>query len=164
MQNLLEVRLDAIDRRILEALQTDGRLSNVDLANRIGLSPSPCLRRVRQLESAGLIKGYGAHLSRRRLGLGVMAFVQVQLDRHEDARVGEFEQAVSSVREIVACYAVTGAYDFLLQVVARDLDAFGDLAMKVLLRLPGVKDIHSSLALHTLKDGSALPLDHLTDG
>lgn len=161
---MLEIRLDGIDRRILEALQSDGRLSNVELAGRVGLSPSPCLRRVRQLESAGLIKGYGAHLSRRRLGLGVMAFVQVQLDRHEDPLVADFERAVSAVPEIIACYAVTGAYDFLLQVVARDLDDFGTLAMNVLLRLPGVKDIHSSLALHTMKDGSALPLGHLETG
>src|SRR5262250_3304173 len=149
---------DPADLRILTALQSEGRLANVELAERVGLSPSPCLRRLKQLEASGHIRGYVALLDRKRLGFGVEAFVQVSLERHQDRFDKAFRKAVLSHPEIVGCYVMTGEMDYLLHVLARDLEAYGRFTLDVLLKMPGVKDVKSSLALEVVKDSTALPL------
>jgi Lrp/AsnC family transcriptional regulator, leucine-responsive regulatory protein len=153
-----EPSLTPADLRILRVLQAEGRIANVDLAERVGLSPSPCLRRTKQLESSGIIRGYVALLDRKRLGFGVEAFVQVSLERHQDRYDRAFREAVLSHPEIVGCYVMTGEMDYLLQILARDLDAYGRFTLDVLLKMPGVKDVKSSLALEAVKDSTALPL------
>ena len=151
--------LDPADLRILTALQSEGRIANVDLAERVGLSPSPCLRRTRQLEASGTIRGYVALLDRKRLGFGVEAFVQVSLERHQDRFDRVFREAVLSHPEIVGCYVMTGEMDYLLHVLARDLEAYGRFTLDILLKMSGVKDVKSSLALEVVKDSTALPLN-----
>ena len=151
--------LDPADLRILTALQSEGRIANVDLAERVGLSPSPCLRRTKQLEASGTIRGYVALLDRKRLGFGVEAFVQVSLERHQDRYDRAFREAVLSHPEIVGCYVMTGEMDYLLHVLARDLEAYGRFTLDILLKMPGVKDVKSSLALEVVKDSTALPLN-----
>jgi Lrp/AsnC family leucine-responsive transcriptional regulator len=146
------------DLRILHVLQTEGRIANVDLAERVGLSPSPCLRRTKQLEANGVIQGYVALLNRKMLGFGVEAFVQVSLDRHQDRLDRVFREAILSREEIVGCYVMTGEMDYLLHVLVRDLEAYGQFTMGVLLKMPGVKDVKSSLALEVVKDSTAVPL------
>ncbi len=147
-----------VDLKILQVLQLEGRIANVELAERVGLSPSPCLRRLKQLEASGLIRGYAALLDRKRLGFGVEAFMQVSLERHQDRFDKAFRKAVLSHPEIVGCYVMTGEMDYLLHVVARDLEAYGRFTLEVLLKMPGVKDSKSSLALEVVKDSTALPL------
>jgi Lrp/AsnC family leucine-responsive transcriptional regulator len=156
-------RLTRVDRRILEVLQTDAQLSNVELAERVGLSPSPCLRRVKLLEAQGLIGGYVALLDRRKIGLGVMAFVEVQMDRHSDVGVAAFRAAMEGHAEIVACHMMTGSFDYLLKIVVSDLDAYAEFTLQHLLKMPGVKDVRSSFVLDTLKDSTALPLTQLKE-
>lgn len=152
-------KFDAIDRKILAALQRDGRLSNVELAQAVGLSPSPCLRRVRLLEEAGVIEGYHARLNRGGLGL-VTVFVDIKVERHDKGST-EFREAVQAIAEVVSCHLVSGQADFLLQVVVADLPAYERLLMGDLLKLPGVTDLRSNFAIQTLKGESPLPLDHL---
>jgi Lrp/AsnC family leucine-responsive transcriptional regulator len=149
---------DRIERRILEELQREGRMSNVVLAETLGLSESPCLRRVRALEESGVITGYRARLDQRRLGLQVTAFVQVQLEKHNDEKTQAFMDKVRSEPHIVECHAMSGAYDYLLKVVAQSMDHFSELAMQGILRFPGVMDIESSFSLRTVKHDAALPL------
>lgn len=151
-------RLTATDLRILRELQRDGRLTNVDLANRVGLSPSPCLRRVKQLEAAGIIAGYRAVLDAKTLGLGLDAFVQVNIERHTDEDAEAFRQAVLRRPEVVAAHAMTGEMDFLLHVRVADLEAYGAFAMGTLLRMPGVKDVRSSFVLREIKPEREMPL------
>ncbi len=156
-------KLSRTDRRILETLQTEGQLSNVDLAARVGLSPSPCLRRVKALEADGVIAGYVALLDRRKLGLDVVAFVEVQVDRHNDTVAEAFRHAILRDPAVVTCQAMTGAFDYLLKVLAPNLDAYADFTMKRLLKMPGVKDVRSSFVLETLKDSTALPLTQIEE-
>ena len=156
-------KLTRTDRKILEVLQADAHVSNVELAERVGLSPSPCLRRVKMLEAQGLISGYVALLDRRKLGLDVVAFVEVQLDRHNDAGASAFRMAVEDQAEIVACHMTTGAFDYLLKVVTPSLDAYAEFTRQHLLKMPGVKDVRSSFVLETLKDSTALPLAQLAE-
>ena len=111
--------LDALDNKILTALQEDGRLSNVELADRVGLSPSPCLRRVKRLEEEGYIAGYKAKVDRQRLGLGMTIFVGVKFDTHRDVNARDFQEAVQTFPEVVACHMVSGETDFLLEVVVQ---------------------------------------------
>ncbi|BAQ46151.1 MULTISPECIES: Lrp/AsnC family transcriptional regulator [Methylobacterium] len=153
--------LDAIDRRILAALQRDGRLTNVQLAEEVGLSPSPCLRRVRLLEEAGVIGGYRATLDRAELGLGLTVFVGVKVVRHDESGAAAFRGAVRLLPSVVACHLVSGESDFLLQVVVPDLAAYERLLLDTLMRLPGVSDIRSNFAIQTVKAEGPLPLDHL---
>lgn len=150
--------LDRTERRILEALQQDGRLSNVELAQAVGLSESPCLRRVRGLESEGVIAGYSAVVSQRSLGLQVTAFVQVQLEKHDDQKTKAFLERVAQEKHIIECHAMSGAYDYLLKVVAQSMDHFSEIAMQGILRFPGVKGIESSFSLLTIKHPSPLPI------
>lgn len=131
------MKLDAYDRKILAALQRDGRLSNVQLAQEIGLSPSPCLRRVRMLEDVGVIRGYQATLDRDEVGLGLTVFVGVKVERHNDAEAEAFRQAVLQLPEVISAFLVSGESDFLLQVVVPDLRGYDRFLTGHLLKIPG---------------------------
>ncbi|BDX18674.1 transcriptional regulator [Halopseudomonas aestusnigri] len=158
------MQLDNLDRRILDALQRNAKLSNVQLAEEVGLSPSPCLRRVRLLEEAGVIRGYHAELDRSKSGLGLTVFVGVKVERHHDASANAFRPAVIDLPEVISCHVVSGESDFLLQVVLPDLASYEDFLFSTLLKLPGVSDIRSNFAISTVKSQTALPLDHLPQG
>jgi Lrp/AsnC family leucine-responsive transcriptional regulator len=153
--------LDAIDRKILAALQVEGQLTNLELSERVGLSPSPCLRRVRRLESTGVIDGYGARLNRQRLGLGLTAFVTVNMERQRDQDAVKFREAVLGMPEVISCHITSGDHDFLLQVVVPDLVEYKKFALEKLPKVPGVQSIHSSFAIDVVKDNVPLPLRHL---
>ncbi|WP_326535605.1 Lrp/AsnC family transcriptional regulator [Pseudorhodoferax sp.] len=153
--------LDKFDLAILQELQADGRLSNAELAQRVGLSAAPCWRRVKALEEAGFIKGYHAEIDRRRIGLGVLAFVRLDADRNSGNVTRELEDAIRKLPEVVSCHYISGAGTFELQVVSRDLDSFAQFAREVLINLPNVKDLHTSFSLGEVKESSALPLGHL---
>jgi DNA-binding Lrp family transcriptional regulator len=150
--------LDEIDRRILTALQRDGRLSNQDLAARIGISPSPCWRRVRALETDGVIKGYAALVDPAALGLTVSVFTQVSLERQEEKALRIFEAAVAEWPEIMECYLMTGDADYLLRVVVPDLAAYERFLMQKVTRIRGIASIKSSFALRTVKYRTDLPI------
>ena len=150
--------LDAADRRILRALQRDGRLPIVALAEQVGLSPTPCQRRVRRLEEAGVIRGYAAVLDPARLGLPLQAFVMVALESHAEDVVSRFHKALAERPEVLAAYAMSGEMDYLLHVLAEDFEAYGEFAMKALLRMPGVKETRSSFVLTTLKPRGEVPV------
>jgi DNA-binding Lrp family transcriptional regulator len=153
--------LDRYDIAILAALQADARLTNADLAARIGLSAAPTWRRVKWLEQQGYITGYRAELDRRRIGLGVFAFVRVDAERNTGSATKVLEDAIRRLPEVTACHYISGAGTFELQVMATDLDAFSHFATETLLNLPNVKDIHTSFSLGEVKSGAALPLTHL---
>ena len=153
--------LDRFDVAILGALQADARISNADLAAAIGLSPAPTWRRVRRLEQAGVITGYRAEIDRRKIGLGVLAFVRVDCDRDNADAMRDLEQAIRRLPEVVACHYISGAGTFELQVLVTDLDAYSRWTMETLFRLPNVKDLHTSFSLGEVKAGAALPLGHL---
>lgn len=153
--------LDAIDCRIIAALQADGRLTNVELAERVGLSPSPCLRRVKRLERDGYIGAYRAVLERNRLGLGLTVFVGVKIEGHADQRAEDFKDAVLAMPEVVAFHLVSGEADYLLEVVVPDLAHYRRWLLDGLLELPIVKEVRSSVAIETMKAGAPLPLGHL---
>jgi DNA-binding Lrp family transcriptional regulator len=150
--------LDDYDLKILDALQKDGRLSNNDLAQQVGLSPSPCWRRVKRLEEEGIIRGYQAMFDQRRLGLGVTVFVNVAIQSQDTKAHKAFEEAILKLPEVVGCHILAGQQDFLLQVVAADLDAYSDFALHKLGQLPGVREIHSSFALKEVKPPLRLPV------
>ncbi|MEA1675352.1 Lrp/AsnC family transcriptional regulator [Nitrospirillum sp. BR 11163] len=154
--------LDAADLRILDTLQRNGRLSNVDLAEAVGLSPSPCLRRVKDLEDQGYIQGYAAILDRRLLGLGVVAFVEVKIDQNAEGDA-VFRRLVSQIPEVVSCFVMTGTMDYLVQVVVSNLEAFAEVSMKKLLQIPGVKDVRSSFVLDVVKHSTAVPLPSVAE-
>ncbi len=156
------MRLDRLDARILEELQKDGRCAVIDLAERIGLSGTPCARRLRQLEQNGVIQGYTAVVDPGRLGLSVQAFVQVKLERHTDENVAQFRRELGTLDEIVACYATTGEHDFLLQVIAADLEALSNIVLRKLLKIPSVRDVHSTVVLETIKRSARVPVAHLS--
>ncbi|MBV8190261.1 MAG: Lrp/AsnC family transcriptional regulator [Alphaproteobacteria bacterium] len=143
--------LDDIDKRIVETLQADGRLSIVDLADRVGLSATPCQRRLKRLEEEGVITRYAALVSPPAVGLGLQALVQVTLDDHSEKVVEAFEADIRARPEVIACYAVTGDMDFLLHVLAPDLQSFSDFALKELLRMPGVRGTRSSFIMQAVK-------------
>ena len=147
--------LDDIDRRIIATLQSEGRLPIVDLAARVGLSPTPCQRRVKRLEEEGVIERYAALVSPPALGLALQALVQVTLDDHSEKTVEAFEAAIRARPEVVACYAVTGDMDVLLHILAPDLANFSDFAMKALLRMPGVRGTRSSFIMQAVKSDLA---------
>jgi Lrp/AsnC family transcriptional regulator, leucine-responsive regulatory protein len=153
--------LDTIDCRIVAELQSDGRLSNVELAEKVGLSPSPCLRRVKRLEQEGYIEGYRAALRRDRVGLGFSVFVGVKLDGHANERALAFEKAVIEMPEVVACHLVSGEADYFLEVVVPDLADYQRFLVGKLLDLPVVREVRSNIAIQTLKAGAPLPLEHL---
>lgn len=155
---MLDVRLDDIDRRILAALQENARISNVELAEVVGISPSPCWRRVRDLEQRGVIARYVTLLDPGSIGLPVSVFVQVSLERQVEAALEAFERAVADWPEVMECYLMTGDADYLLRVVAADLESYHRFLVDHLTRVPGVASIKSSFALKQIKYRTALPL------
>src|SRR5271169_4197203 len=157
------MKLDRFDAKILSALQRDGRLSVVDLAEIIGLSPTPCARRIKSLETAGAIEGYAAVLNPARIGLAVLAIVQVKLTEHTDETVARFEKEIGLMDEVTKCFAMTGSYDFILEVYGKDLDALSNVVLKKLIRVPNVRDMQSSVVLATVKRSTRIPLGHLED-
>lgn len=150
--------LEPQDIRILGALQKDGRTSNQALAAEVGLSTSPCWRRVRQLEDDGVISGYHATLDRRKIGLGVLAFIRVRIDSHSEAEAEEFSKSVMRLNEVVACYSIAGDADFLLQVVSPDLDTYAEFAMSTVRRLPRIKEMQTTFVLKEIKPFEGFPL------
>lgn len=156
--------LDRYDIAILQELQADARLSNAELAVRIGLSPAPTWRRVKWLEEQRYITGYRAEIDRRKIGLGVLAFVRVDSERNNAAATRELEDAIRCIPEVISCHYISGSGTFELQVMATDLDAFSRLCLDTLLTLPNVKDLHTSFSLGEVKAGAALPLSHLRAG
>ena len=153
--------LDHYDIALLGELQRDARLSNTELASRIGLSAAPTWRRVKWLEEQGFITGYRAVIDRRKIGLGVLAFVRVEADRNTAAATRQLEEAIRRIPEVIACHYISGSGTFELEVMATDLDAFSKFAQGTLLNLPHVKDLHTSFSLGEVKAGGALPLGHL---
>ena len=166
-----KIELDKTDRKILAILQADGRLSNQDVADRVSLSPSPCLRRIKRLEEAGVIRQYVALLDPAQIGLGLLAYVNVRLEKHSEVSTSaagvrrpsssphaEFAASVEDWPEVVACYAMTGEMDYLLRVHVEDMDHFSRFMMKTLLSHPAVADVKSSFALQRIKDTTALPI------
>lgn len=153
------MELDRYDRRILDILQKDGRISNQDLAERIGLSPSPCLRRVRALEEGGIIIGYRALLDAKALGLTLMALIHISMDRHTPARFTNFEKKISALPEVLECLLITGQdADYQLKVTVTDMDAFQVLLLNKITRIEGVTGVHSSFVLRRVVDATALPV------
>ena len=152
------IKLDRIDRRILEELQADARLSSADLAERVSLTTSPCWRRVKRLEEEGLIGGYHARLDPRRLGYQVMAMVQISLDKKDAATVQAFEEAVQGIPQVLACFRISGRYDHQLMVVAEDLEAYGVFAGTEINGLPSVKEVYTAFVLKEVKSATNPPL------
>lgn len=153
-----KMTLDAIDQRILAELQANARLSNVELAQKAGLSPSPCLRRVRAMEESGVIKGYAALVDQESVGLPVSVFVMVSLERQVENSLDVFEGRVRALAEVMECYLMTGDSDYLLRVVTRDLQAYERFLMQHLTKFPGVSSIKSSFALKQVVYRTALPV------
>ena len=151
------MKLDRYDQHILEILQQDGRINNQDLADRIGLSPSPCLRRVRALEESGLIEGYRALLDAKKLGLTLMALLHISMDLHTPERFANFEEAVSLLPEVMECLLITGQdADYQLKVVVRDMDHYQSLLLNRITRIEGVTGVHSSFVLRRVLNRTAL--------
>ena len=155
------IDLDAIDLRILNALQGDGRLTNQELADRVGLSPSPCLRRVRRLERDGFIRTYRAVLDRESVGLGLTVFVEIKVEKHSRDNAQALQQALAAMPEVVACHMVSGTADFIAEIVVSNLKAYERLLTEKLLVLPMIGDIRSNFALTRVKSDAAMPLTHL---
>lgn len=155
----MAIELNRYDRLILEQIQHNGRMSNQELADAIGLSPSPCLRRVRHLEEAGLIDGYVALLNARKLGLTLMAFIQISMDKHTPDRFDAFESTVADYPEVLECHLITGqSSDYLLKVIVRDMDAYQQFLLNKLTRIEGVSGVHSSFVLKSPVVTTALPI------
>ncbi|MFC3677945.1 Lrp/AsnC family transcriptional regulator [Ferrovibrio xuzhouensis] len=150
--------LDEFDRRILAALQADGRLSNVELADRVGLSPSPCLRRVKRLEQEGYIRGYRAILDRGRLGLGLTVYIEIKVEKHSAENAAALQKTLEAMPEVVAANMVSGEPDFVAELVVADLAAYERLLTGQLLVLPMVKDIRSNFVLRAVKADGPLPI------
>lgn len=152
------MELDDSDRRILRALQRDGRISNVELAEKVGLSPSPCLRRVRLLEEAGVIERYVALLDASKVGMGLTLFARVWLTGQDSETVDRFTKAVARLPQVVECHLMAGDCDFLLRIVAADLDAYRRFQMEHLTRIKGVQSIKTEVPMQKIKLSSELPL------
>ncbi|MBT8088782.1 MAG: Lrp/AsnC family transcriptional regulator [Gammaproteobacteria bacterium] len=152
------MKLDKYDKLILDALQKDGRISNVQLAGLVSLSESACLRRVRALEESGMIDRYAALVSQPKVGLSGNVFVNIGLHREEESELAAFEQAVRNIPEVMECYLMTGEFDYLLRVVVSDMADFERLHRDALTRLPGVARVNSSVAIRTVQKKTELPL------
>ena len=152
-------KLDRIDLHILELLQENGSLSNLELADKVGLSPSLCSRRVKALEDSGLIEGYRAHLNAGLLGLDLLALISISMDRHTPERFENFERQVAACAEVLECYLITGqAADYVLKIIVRDMNAFQQFLLGTLTRIEGVTGVHSSFVMRKVIDRSSLPL------
>ncbi|MFD2176147.1 Lrp/AsnC family transcriptional regulator [Veronia pacifica] len=149
--------MDRIDRQLLALMQKDARLTTAELADMVGLSPSPCARRIKRLEKENIIDGYHAALSREKVGIAMTMFVEVSLNNHQVTSVDDFEQAISDMPEVVSCHVVSGTYDYLLEVVSKDLLGYEQFTRK-LQCLQTVKDIHTQLAIRKVKDRGVLPI------
>ena len=152
------MELDVFDRRILTALEKDARQTNQALAEKVGLSPTPCLRRVRRMEKEGVITNYSANINRKALGLDLTIFITVKVARHQDRDAMQFVQSVTSWPEVVSCHLVSGDMDYLMEVVAPDMQAYERFILKRLLKIEGVKDLRSNFAMRTYKSGGALAI------
>ncbi len=150
--------MDSIDRQILLQLQTNARVTNAELADKVNLSPTPCLRRVRKLEDDGVIKGYRAELDLDKIGLGISALVFIQLTLNSTANGEQFEQAISRIQRVQECFVLTGRYDYLLRVVAQDLSDYEQLVKGELANIPNIKTIESTIVLNQLNANATLPL------
>ena len=151
--------IDSFDRQILKLLQQDGRISNQDLADRIGLSPSPCLRRVRALEDAGVIKGYRTLVDAKVLGYTLMALIYISMDKHTPDRFEHFEKEISQFSEVLECLLITGQdADYQIKVIVRDMDAFQELLLNRITGIRGVTGVHSSFVLRRVVDTTAVPV------
>ena len=155
--------LDPIDLKIMNVLQGDGRLTNQELADAVGLSPSPCLRRVRRLERDGFIRAYRAVLDRDSVGLGLTVFVDIKVEKHSRDNAKALQEALAALPEVVACHMVSGTADFIVEIVVPHLKAYARLLTEKLLTLPMIGDIRSNFALTRVKSDAALPLAHLAD-
>lgn len=151
-------KIDQTDVRILKQLQQDSRISTAELANQINMSTSPCWRRIKQLEERGIIQGYGVFLNRKKMGMGVMVFIRVSIDSHSEKEAKKFEEQVSALDNVVACYSIGGDADFLIQVVSQDLDTYAEFSMSVIRRLPGIKEMQSMFVLKELKPFLGFPV------
>ncbi|MBS0343195.1 MAG: Lrp/AsnC family transcriptional regulator [Proteobacteria bacterium] len=154
----MQLDLDDADRQLLAALQANARLTSSELAQQVGLSQSPCWRRIRRLEESGLVEGYHARLNRRQLGYGVVAFVLVSLDFQNEARSMEFVEAVRDIPQVVMFHGITGAADFLLMVLAEDLESYSTLLQTRLHRLPGVRQVQTSFSINEFRPLGDLPI------
>ena len=149
--------LDTVETKILSALQIDGRMSNVELAEQVGLSESPTFRRVKQLEKQGVIQGYSANVDQRKLGLEVTAYVQVTMEKQPDSATDAFHTRVDLEPHIIECHAMSGSHDYLMKVVARNIDHFSEICMQRILKFPGVLHVESSFSLKEIKHSRVLP-------
>ncbi|MEK9713925.1 MAG: Lrp/AsnC family transcriptional regulator [Thalassolituus sp.] len=154
-----QIQLDRTDKRILELLQTDGSLSNIELADKVGLSPSPCSRRVKALEESGLITGYRAMLDARKLGLDLLALISISMDRHTPERFNNFEEKLAACPEVLECYLITGqSADYVVKVLVEDMDAYQQFLLGTLTRIEGVSGVHSSFVMRKVVDRTAVPV------
>ena len=154
-------KLDAIDLAILDALQNDGRLSNVALAKAVGLSATPCAERVRALEAAGIIAGYATLLDAEKLGLGLTVFIEVSIDRTSEDAFEAFREAMLSIRQVQECHMVAGGFDYLLKVRVQDMAAYRSFLGEVLAKVPGIRSTHTYAVMERVKDSRATDLSHL---
>lgn len=152
------MQIDKTDAKILEILQKDSRSTTQEIADQIGMSASPCWRRIKRLEDEKLIRGYGAQLDRKKIGLGVMVFIRVSIDSHSEAEARKFEEKVAELDFVVACYSIGGDADFLLQVVSPDLDTYAEFSMSTIRRLPGIKEMQSIFVLKEIKPFLGYPI------
>jgi Lrp/AsnC family transcriptional regulator, leucine-responsive regulatory protein len=159
MNTSTNITIDTLDLRLLQALQNDARLSTAELGEQLALSQSPTWRRLKRLEQEGVITGYQAVLDRRKLGLPVLAVVHISMDSHDDKTARKFEEVVQLIPEVALCHYMSGSEDFMLMVVARDLDHFTALVMDKLRKLPAVKSLRSSFSMRAIKDNIAIKLD-----
>lgn len=158
MAEITNRSIDAVDHRILQALQEDGRLTATDLAERVGITTSPCLRRLRILEDAGIIRGYTALVDQTKIGLPISVFISIKLERQSEEAMERFETAVRRCPEVLECYLMTGPRDYLLRVVAKDLNDYEDFVKGTLTRISGIANIESSFALGQVKHSNSLPI------
>jgi len=158
------MQLDRTDKRILGELQINGRISNQELADKVGLSASPCLRRVKQLEDEGIIEGYAALVNASKLGLKMMALIQIRMDRHTPERFEEFELTIKDYPQVQECILITGqTADYQVKVIVRDMEEYQDFLLNKITPLPGVSDVHSSFILRQVIHTTALPIDDTHD-
>ena len=154
---------DAIDVAILDALQRDGRLSNVALAKAVGLSPTPCAERVRALEAAGIINGYTTNLDPERLDLGLLVFIEIAIDRTSEDAFDQFRKAMLGIAQVQECHMVAGGFDYLLKVRVRDMAAYRAFLGEVLSKVPGIRETHTYAVMENVKESRAIDLSHLSD-
>jgi len=154
----MERNMDDKDRQIIRELQADGRLSNQDLADRVNLSPSPCLRRLRNLEATGVITGYTALIDQKACGLPITAFIRIRLERHSEAVVNTFDDHIAGIDEVLDCYLLAGGDDYLLRVIVGSLEAYEDFIPRRIHAIPGVASIATSFAYGVVKQNRVFPV------